>query len=89
MFIAAIEKDPKFIEAQRNYGEVLLALEDYENGVKTFMSILENHPDDVPSLLRMAQLHAEVERNDEAKQYAAKILEYDSENRLAKEILNS
>jgi len=53
MFIAAIEKDPKFIEAQRNYGEVLLALEDYENGVKTFMSILENHPDDVPSLLRM------------------------------------
>ena len=53
------------------------------------MSILENHPDDVPSLLRMAQLHAEVERNDEARQYAAKILEYDSENRLAKEILNS
>lgn len=89
MFIAAIEKDPKFIEAQRNYGEVLLALDDYENGIDTFIKILKNHPDDVPSLIRMAQLYAEVEKGEEARQYAAKVLEYDSENNLAKEILNS
>ncbi|MCK4446336.1 MAG: glycosyltransferase [Candidatus Marinimicrobia bacterium] len=89
LFIAAIEKDPKFIEAQRNYGEVLLALEDYENGVNTFVEILKNHPGDLPTLIRMAQIHAEVGKNNEARNYASKILEYDSENRLAKEILNS
>ncbi|HCK99404.1 MAG TPA: hypothetical protein DHW42_04780 [Candidatus Marinimicrobia bacterium] len=89
LFIAAIEKDHKFIEAQRNYGEVLLALEDYENGVKAFTAILEKHPEDVPSLLRMAQLYAEVGKNNEAGRYAAKVLEYDSENSLAKEICNN
>jgi tetratricopeptide (TPR) repeat protein len=88
LFIAAIEKDHKFTEAQRNYGEVLLALEDYENGIKTFTAILEKHPEDVSSLLRMAQLYAEVGKNSEARQYAAKVLEYDSENSLAKEICN-
>ena len=88
MFIAAIEKDPTLIEAQRNYGEVLLALEDYENSVKTFVEILKNHPEDIPSLLRMAQLYAEVGKNEEAQQYAAKVLEYDCENKYALEIMN-
>lgn len=86
LFIAAIEKDHTFLEAQRNYGEVLLALEDYENGVKTFTAILEKHPENVPALLRMAQLYAEVGKSEEAGQYAAKVLEYDSGNSLAKEI---
>ena len=89
LFATAIEKDPTLIEAQRNYGEVLLALEDYENGVNTFVEILKNHPGDLPTLIRMAQIHAEVGKNNEARNYASKILEYDSENRLAKEILNS
>ena len=89
MFIAAIEKDPKFIEAQRNYGEVLLALEDYESGINTFIEILKNHPDDVPSLIRMAQLHAEVGKSEEARQYAAKVLEYEPESKYALELMNS
>jgi len=87
LFAAAIEKDPKLIEAQRNYGEVLLALDDYESGVKTFVAILDKHPDDVPSLIRMAQLYNEVGKDKEARQYAAKVLEYDSDNSLAKKIL--
>ncbi len=89
LFIAAIEKDPTLIEVQRNYGEVLLALEDYENGVNTFVEILKNHPDDVPSLIRMAQLYTEVGKDEKARQYAAKVLEYDCENKYAFEILNT
>ena len=89
MFIAAIEKDPTFVDAQRNYAEVLLELEDYENGVRTFMRILENHPDDVPTLLRVAQLYEEVERFDDATQYANKALEYDPQNVMAKDIIES
>jgi len=78
--ITAIEKDPTFIEAQRNLGEVLFALEDYDTGVQTFMAILENHPNDVPTLIRMAQLYIEAGQKSKAASYLEKASRLEPDN---------
>ncbi|MCP4414376.1 MAG: glycosyltransferase, partial [Gammaproteobacteria bacterium] len=44
-FATAIQMNPSFLEAKRNYGQVLIDSGDYENGVTAFTKILEKHPD--------------------------------------------
>jgi Tfp pilus assembly protein PilF len=87
MFATAIEKKKEWTEPQRNYAEVLLAEEDYENGVKALDTIIANHPDDVLSIVRLAQLYAEAGQDEMARQFAQKALEIDPENKEARKII--
>ncbi len=89
LFAAAIEKDPKFVDARRNYGEVLLELEDYENGIQTFVGILNDHGNDLLTLLRLAQLYSEVGKEDDAIILAEKVIELDPRNVEAKALLSN
>ena len=86
-FAIAMENGPNFIDAQRNYAEVLLQLEDYENGVQTFVNILGKHGNDILTLIRLAQLYAEVGKNEDAVTLLEKVLEIDPRNVKAKGML--
>ena len=88
-FILAIEKDPTLLDPQRNYGDVLLDLEDYDNGVQAYVRILENHPDDIPTLIRMSHLYLEVNQYQSALVYVGKVLEQDKSNSEALELFSS
>ncbi|GEM_PF-2635766 len=88
LFVAAVESAPTFLEAQRNYGEVLLELEDFENAVRVFNAILENHPEDVITLIRMAELYAEVERHRDAVLLLGCALDIEPDNVDAMNLLN-
>jgi len=82
-------KAPDLVDAQRNYADVLIELGEYEDGVRALVKILENHPDDVPTLLRMAQLYAEVGRYTDAKKFAERALSVEPENEEIMEIVRS
>ncbi|HDR05497.1 MAG TPA: glycosyltransferase [Candidatus Marinimicrobia bacterium] len=87
IFATAIEKKKDWPEPQRNYAEVLLAEEDYENGVKALDTIIANHPDDVLTILRLAQLYAEAGQDEIVRQFALKALEIDPDNEEARKLL--
>jgi tetratricopeptide (TPR) repeat protein len=86
-FIRSIETDPTFVDAQRNYADVLIAREDYENGIQALVKILNNHPDDVPTLLYMANLYIETERLQDALLFLKRIKELDPANTTADQLL--
>lgn len=87
LFAIAVDKDTDFIDARRNYGEVLIELGEYEKGVQTFVEILGKHGNDVLTLFRMAQLYAEIGKNDDAIVLLEKIIEVDPDNLDAKAML--
>lgn len=87
LFVTAIRNNPELVEAQRNYGEVLIAKEDYENGVKVLDAILKKHPDDIPTLLTMAELSMEAEMMKEALLYLNQVIDLDPENESALEMI--
>ncbi len=88
LFISAVEKDPNFIDAQRNLAESFLLEEEFDKGVQMYMSILAAQPDDIPTLLRMAQLHHEAGNEQESRDWANKVLAFDSQNMTAQNIAN-
>lgn len=88
LFIAAIENDQAFLEAQRNYGEVLLETGDFDNGVNVFHVIIKNHPEDVTTLIRMADLYTEVNRDEDALLLLERALEIQPDNMSAISLLN-
>ena len=85
-FALAIQKDPTLLDAQRNYGDILIETADYENGIRVFHKILENHPDDIPSLIYMANLCVEAERFSEAERSLQLVLEMEPHNDLANQL---
>ncbi|GEM_PF-5619491 len=86
-FSMAIQKDASLLDAQRNYGSTLIEKGDYQHGVKTFQKILENHPSDIPTLMRMAQLFFEVEKYAQVEKYVKKVLELDAQNPEARQLM--
>lgn len=88
-YMLAIEKDSTLVDAQRNYGDVLLDMEDYDNGVQAYVKILQNHPDDIPTLLRMSRLYMEVNQYQSALLYVGKVLEMDQNQAEALEIFGA
>ncbi len=88
-YMLAIEKDPGLVDAQRNFGDVLLELEDYKHGVQAYITILQNHPDDIPTLLRMSRLHMEIDQYQSALLYVGKILARDQTHPEALELFNA
>ncbi|HMA62444.1 MAG TPA: tetratricopeptide repeat protein [bacterium] len=87
-FSAAIHSDRLLIDAQHNYGETLIAMKDYENGVKAFAHILENHPEYIPAILRLAHLSAEAGRLDNAESYCKQVLKLDPDNEQAQKLMD-
>lgn len=85
-FVRAIELDPSFVEAQRNYAALLIETEQYEDGIRAFQQIVINHPDDVPALLNLAKLNLEADRLEDARLYINKALEADAANPLTQEL---
>ncbi|MFQ6604257.1 MAG: tetratricopeptide repeat protein [Fidelibacterota bacterium] len=87
LFGAAIEYDPQFVDAQRNYAEILLEEGDYENGLRALQIIMQNFPDDVATLVRMARLYAEVDRHEDAQLLLERARELEPENQFIQGIL--
>ena len=88
MFSLSLEKDPDFVDAQRNLGEILLEMGEYENGVQVFVDILSKHGNDVLTLTRMAQLYAEIGKNEDAVTLLEKVMEIEPDNDDAKTMLS-
>ena len=82
-FITSIEKNPGSVEVQRNLAELYLLEGDFELGVQAYLSILKNYPDDVPTLLRMAELNAEADNKELASEWANLVLNIEPDNSLA------
>ncbi|MFH1851429.1 MAG: tetratricopeptide repeat protein [Candidatus Neomarinimicrobiota bacterium] len=88
-FILAIEKSPVLVEAQFNYGNILLDLEDYDNGVAVLVKILEQHPEHVPTLVRMSELYFEIGKHESALLYLGQALKYNPANAAALKIFDN
>ena len=86
-FKHALQINPEFLEARRSYAAVLLEKEDYAKGVEMLNQILKTNPDDIPTLIYLANLYLEAERPEEAAKYARKVLQIDKENPMAQKIL--
>ena len=86
-FISAIEIAPGFVEVQRNLAELYILEEDYETGVQTYLRILKSHPEDIPSLLRMAELNREANNTNEASEWAKMVLDLEPENPYANQFI--
>ncbi len=86
-FEMALQFQPDFLEAKRNLATVLIELGEYTEGVKLVQEILKTHPDDIPTLLFLANLHLEAERLEDAGKIARDVLRLDSANELALKIV--
>jgi tetratricopeptide (TPR) repeat protein len=85
--ISAIEISPGFVEAQRNLAELYILEENYDTGVQTYLRILKNHPEDIPSLLRMAELNREANNTNEASEWAKMVLDLEPEHPYANQFI--
>ncbi|NOX90061.1 MAG: glycosyltransferase [Calditrichaeota bacterium] len=82
-FLTAMRIDPGFIDAKRNYADVLIEKGEYQPGIRILNEILENHPTDVITLLYLAQLYFEAERYGQAWEFVRRALKTDAQNTLA------
>ncbi|NQV49887.1 MAG: glycosyltransferase [Candidatus Marinimicrobia bacterium] len=87
LFKLAFENDPEFVDAHRNYAEILLMSDHFQEGVQVLMDIISTHPEDIPSLLRLAELNLEADRIEDARELAKRVLSIDPEQIMAKSIL--
>ena len=62
----------------------------YERTTKEMLAltILKNHPEDIPSLLRMAELNREADNTKEASEWAKLVLKLEPENPLASQFVS-
>jgi len=89
LFKLAMDKDQSFLDAHRNYAEVLLMGDAFQEGVEVLLNILNKNPKDIPTLLRLVQLNLEAERNEDALELAKKIITVDPEEANALRIIES
>ncbi|WP_456439428.1 glycosyltransferase [Caldithrix abyssi] len=82
-FQAAVEARPDYLEARRNLAHCLIENNEFEDGVKILKQILEEQPEDIPTLLYFANLYLEAERYEEALRYVQRVLQMDASNELA------
>ena len=89
LFRIAIEKDANLLDARRNYAEVLIIDDKFQEGVKAYLDIIADHPDDIITLLRMAELNIEAGRTSDAMKYAKLVLKVDPTQAQAVSILEN
>ncbi len=78
LFFEAIMKSPHFVEAKRNYGEVLVELGHFKEGVLVFKNILRTAPDDVKTLFSLAQVYKQMGDISNAICFSKKVLDLDT-----------
>ncbi len=88
LFARAIKEEAGFLSAQRNYGDALIQSEDFENGIRAFLQILDNHPNDVESMMYLAQINAEAGKFRESLQYVDRILNVEPNYEPAQNLLD-
>ncbi len=88
-FRIATEKDANLLDARRNYAEVLIIDNKFQEGVKAYLDIISDHPDDIIALLRMAELNIEADHTSDAVNYAKLVLEVDPTQAHALSILEN
>ncbi len=86
-FEMALHYQPDFLEAKRNLATVLIELGEYAEGVKLVQEILKTNPEDVPTLLFLANLYLDAERLEDAEKIARDVLRLDASNELALKII--
>lgn len=89
LFQVAMSKDNSLLDAQRNYAEVLLLNDEFQEGIQALLNIIEQNPEDVLSLSRMADLNLEAGRVAEAESFAHRIMQVDPQNELAQQIVGA
>ena len=88
LLVQAIKAAPDLVDAQRNFAELLLAKDDYLGAVQALQTILEHHPDDIPTLVLMAQLNVEAQHYDAAIELAQRVVALDPAHVEARQILS-
>ncbi len=86
MFLKSINEDSEFLEAKRNLAELFLDTEQYEKGLEIFYSILKKYPENIPTLLRMAEINIEAGKHGNAEKYLAEVHELDPINKRARDL---
>ncbi len=89
MFIEAIMKFPKSIEAKCNYARVLLEQKEYEYSLQVLENILENKPDDLETILSISIVYKQSGNFPKAIHFARKALGLDHSSKEAEELLNA
>ena len=89
MFIEAIMKFPKSIEAKCNYARVLLEQGEYEYSLQVLENILENKPDDIETILSISIVYKQSGDLQKAIHFARKSLDVDATNKEAEELLKA
>ena len=86
LFQWALDVKPDFQDARRNLAHCLIENNEYEEGIKLLTQILQEQPDDIPTLLYLAGLHFEAEKFEEAADFVDRVLKIEPENQLAQQM---
>ncbi len=87
MFIEAIMKFPKSIEAKCNYARVLFEQKEYGYSLQVLENILENKPDDLETILFISIVYKQSGDFQKAIHFARKALDVDATSKEAEELL--
>ncbi|NOZ08595.1 MAG: glycosyltransferase, partial [FCB group bacterium] len=77
---AALKCDPQYIEARRNLADVKFGLGNFDEGLQLLMTIVEKTPDDIPTLLKLAEIAADAGKTDDSEFFANRVLELMPDN---------
>lgn len=83
LFLASQEHSPSYVEAQRNYGEVLILKGEFQKGFELLIRISKKFPEDLKTLLILAKLSRDIGRKKEAHKYINRVLQLDPNNEQA------
>jgi|GEM_PF-7011818 len=88
LFGTAVRLHPEYLDARRNQAEALFALREFERGLQAYFEITRDYPDDIPTLVRLAQVYNGVNHPAEARGYAERVLILDPGNVEMEKIVN-
>lgn len=86
-FKKAYEIDKSFISSRRNHAEILSIHDNVSESTTVLLDILQDFPEDIESLLLLAQLKIKTEHFNDAVILARTVLKIDPDQELAAEII--
>lgn len=79
-FTNSLKLDPGDRDLRKTIAEVLIQLERYDAGERMLNSVLTEQPEDIPTLLQIAQLYTKAGQIKYARQFANQVLRYEPMN---------